>query len=89
MLLEASDGVGGRVRTDIVDGFTLDRGFAIFLTSYPETQVSCVQVVSCGGPQQRPSEHHVPASCLQESHRCVAERHWPTVHESQPGYASH
>ena len=40
MLLEASDGVGGRVRTDIVDGFTLDRGFAIFLTSYPETQVS-------------------------------------------------
>ena len=39
MLLEASNGVGGRVRTDHVDGFTLDRGFAIFLTSYPETQV--------------------------------------------------
>ena len=39
MLLEASDGVGGRVRTDVVDGFKLDRGFAIFLTSYPETQV--------------------------------------------------
>ena len=37
-LLEASDGVGGRVRTDVVDGFTLDRGFAIFLTSYPEAQ---------------------------------------------------
>ena len=39
VLLEASDGIGGRVRTDVVDGFTLDRGFAIFLTSYPETQV--------------------------------------------------
>lgn len=37
-LLEASDGVGGRVRTDDVDGFLLDRGFQIFLTSYPEAQ---------------------------------------------------
>jgi phytoene dehydrogenase-like protein len=37
-ILEASDGVGGRVRTDSVDGFLLDRGFQIFLTSYPEAQ---------------------------------------------------
>ena len=37
-LLEASDGVGGRVRTDRVDGFLLDRGFQIFLTSYPEAR---------------------------------------------------
>jgi phytoene dehydrogenase-like protein len=37
-LLEASDGVGGRVRTDRVEGFTLDRGFQIFLTSYPEAK---------------------------------------------------
>ena len=35
-LVEASDGVGGRVRTDYVDGFTLDRGFQILLTAYPE-----------------------------------------------------
>ena len=35
-ILEASDGVGGRVRTDHVDGFTLDRGFQILLTAYPE-----------------------------------------------------
>lgn len=34
-ILEASDGVGGRVRSDLVDGFILDRGFQIFLTSYP------------------------------------------------------
>lgn len=33
---EASDGVGGRVRSDIVDGFTLDRGFQVALTAYPE-----------------------------------------------------
>ncbi len=37
-ILEASDGVGGRVRTDKVDGFLLDRGFQIFLTSYPEAR---------------------------------------------------
>jgi phytoene dehydrogenase-like protein len=35
-ILEASDGVGGRVRTDLVDGYRLDRGFQIYLTAYPE-----------------------------------------------------
>jgi phytoene dehydrogenase-like protein len=35
-VLEASDGVGGRVRTDLVDGFRLDRGFQIYLTGYAE-----------------------------------------------------
>ncbi|CAG7878027.1 unnamed protein product [Brassica rapa] len=38
LLLEASDGIGGRVRTDIVDGFFLDRGFQIFITAYPEAK---------------------------------------------------
>jgi protoporphyrinogen oxidase len=38
VVLEASDGVGGRVRTDVVDGFRLDRGFQILLTSYPEVR---------------------------------------------------
>lgn len=38
LLLESSDEVGGRVRTDVVEGFLLDRGFAIFLTGYPEAQ---------------------------------------------------
>ena len=36
LLLEASDAVGGRVRTDEVDGFLLDRGFQVLLTAYPE-----------------------------------------------------
>lgn len=35
-VLEASDGVGGRVRSDKVDGFTLDRGFQVALDDYPE-----------------------------------------------------
>jgi phytoene dehydrogenase-like protein len=37
-ILEASDGVGGRVRTDVVDGFRLDRGFQVLLTAYPACQ---------------------------------------------------
>jgi len=36
LILEASDGVGGRVRTDVVEGFLLDRGFQVFLDAYPE-----------------------------------------------------
>ena len=35
-VLEASDGVGGRVRTDAIDGFLLDRGFQVLFTAYPE-----------------------------------------------------
>ena len=34
-LVEASDAVGGRVRTDRVDGFLLDRGFQVFNDAYP------------------------------------------------------
>lgn len=37
-ILEASDGIGGRVRTDEVQGFLLDRGFQVLLTAYPELQ---------------------------------------------------
>ena len=37
-VIESSDGVGGRVRTDLVDGFQLDRGFQVLLTAYPEAQ---------------------------------------------------
>lgn len=35
LVLEASDGVGGRVRTDVVDGWRLDRGFQVLNTAYP------------------------------------------------------
>jgi phytoene dehydrogenase-like protein len=39
-VLEASDRVGGRVRTDPVEGFRLDRGFQVLLTAYPEVRAS-------------------------------------------------
>ena len=38
LVVEASDGIGGRVRTDVVDGFRLDRGFQVLLTAYPEAR---------------------------------------------------
>lgn len=34
-LLESSDGVGGRVRTDVIDGFRCDRGFQLINPAYP------------------------------------------------------
>ena len=37
-IIEASDGIGGRVRTDQFEGFLLDRGFQVLLTAYPEAQ---------------------------------------------------
>ena len=37
-LLEGSDAPGGRVRTDMVEGFRLDRGFQVMLTAYPEAK---------------------------------------------------
>ena len=38
IVLEASDGLGGRVRTDRVEGFLLDRGFQVLQTAYPEAK---------------------------------------------------
>ncbi len=37
-LIEASDDIGGRVRTDTFQGYQLDRGFQVLLTAYPETK---------------------------------------------------
>lgn len=38
LVLEASDRAGGRVATDVVDGFLLDRGFQVLLDGYPEAE---------------------------------------------------
>src|SRR3954469_1693763 len=38
VILEASNAPGGRVRTDKVEGFLLDRGFQVLLTAYPEAR---------------------------------------------------
>lgn len=40
LMLESQDGPGGRVRTDYVDGFQLDRGFQVLLTAYPQARAA-------------------------------------------------
>jgi Flavin containing amine oxidoreductase len=37
-IVEGSDGVGGRMRTDQRGGFRLDRGFQVFNTAYPQVK---------------------------------------------------
>ena len=36
-VFERDSDVGGRIRSDVVDGFTIDRGFQVYLTAYPRT----------------------------------------------------
>ena len=38
VVLEATDRAGGRVKTDFIDGFQLDHGFQVLLSSYPAAQ---------------------------------------------------
>ena len=38
VIIEATDRVGGRVKTDMVSGYALDRGFQVLLTAYPAVQ---------------------------------------------------
>jgi phytoene dehydrogenase-like protein len=65
VVVEAGDAVGGRVRTDNVDGFLLDRGFQVILTAYPEldTQVDMdaldVQAFDPGAMVWRNGRGHV------------------------------
>ena len=36
IILEASERAGGRIKTDVVDGYRLDRGFQVLQTGYPD-----------------------------------------------------
>lgn len=38
VILEASDRIGGRMKTDVLDGFRLDHGFQVLNTAYPEAK---------------------------------------------------
>jgi phytoene dehydrogenase-like protein len=51
-IFEASDRVGGRVRTDVVNGFTLDHGFQVLLTAYP----ACKQLLNYETLRLKPFE---------------------------------
>ena len=48
LVLEAADAVGGRIRTDVVDGFRVDRGFQLLNPAYPEVRgVVDVDALGC------------------------------------------
>ena len=38
LILEADQRIGGRLKTDILDGFTLNHGFQVLQTAYPEAK---------------------------------------------------
>lgn len=38
LICEATDRVGGRVATDVCEGYRLDRGFQVLLTAYPDAR---------------------------------------------------
>lgn len=38
LILEANNRIGGRIKSDIIDGFILDQGFQVLQTAYPEAR---------------------------------------------------
>ncbi len=66
-VVDAADAVGGRIRTDEVDGFLLDRGFQVLLTAYSEPRA----LVELGDLALQP---FAPGSLIRwegETHRLV------------------
>jgi phytoene dehydrogenase-like protein len=61
-LLEATDRVGGRVRSDVIDGFTLDVGFQVLLTAYP----ACCELLDYEALRLRPFE---PGAMIRHNNR--------------------
>ena len=84
-LLEASDVVGGRIRTDHMEGFLLDRGFEVLLTAYPErstpwtTRLWSCRVRAWGvdslGRQVSAPRGPLAASPVLGAHRTFVRRH--------------
>jgi protoporphyrinogen oxidase len=49
LVVEGSDAVGGRMRTSHLDGLTLDHGFQVLLTAYPElASIPSIANLNCG-----------------------------------------
>jgi phytoene dehydrogenase-like protein len=84
-IVEASDGVGGRVRTDVLDGFRLDRGFQVLLTGYPaaarwfDLEALDLRAFSPGVLIRRGGRFHRLADPFQDPVRSVAAAFSPVV----------
>ena len=55
-LLDGNDRVGGRLRTDTVEGFRLDHGFQVLLSDYPEVK-RYLDLNALGANAYRPGGH--------------------------------
>ncbi|GGJ14931.1 phytoene dehydrogenase [Halobellus salinus] len=70
--------VGGRVRTETVDGFTLDRGFQVLFTAYPTVQRELdvaaldLRYFSPGGVIARPGSRSVLSDPLRDPRSLIA-----------------
>jgi phytoene dehydrogenase-like protein len=73
LILEGSDGVGGRVRSDRVEGFTLNRGFQVYPTAYPE----CRRVLDLSALVLRPFARGVLVRFGGRFHRFADTRSTP------------
>lgn len=72
-IIDASDAVGGRVRTDVMDGFRLDRGFQVLATAFPEAS----RALNYRALDLRPFPHGVLIRHAGRFHRLVDPRyHW-------------
>lgn len=56
LLLEAADRIGGRLKTDVVEDFLLDRGFQVLLSEYPEVK-RYLDLKALGVKSFRPGGH--------------------------------
>lgn len=56
LIIEADDRVGGRLKTDVVDGFLIDRGFQVLLTEYDEVK-RYLDIPNLGLGTFRPGAH--------------------------------
>jgi phytoene dehydrogenase-like protein len=75
LLLEAADRLGGRIVTDQVDGFLLDRGFQVVNTGYP----ALADFVDVAALDLRLFDHGVVVADDRGRHRLTDPRHHLSV----------
>ncbi len=73
IVLEAAERAGGRVQSDLIDGFTCDRGFQLINAKYPEL----VALNVLGKLDFRFADRAVNVSIDQELHRLGDPRRYP------------
>jgi len=72
VVVEAADAIGGRVRTDVVDGFRCDRGFQVLNPAYPavrrwvDVDALALQSFGAGVMVRREDGLHVVADPVRE-----------------------